>query len=62
MQRLGASHKVLEEYKSLQADDLRLSEDVTNANRVGQRNDQAAWFWYQGQPNAKDNEWMNECK
>jgi len=63
MQRLGATEEDLNIYKLLLPADVQLSADVVEPNRVGQRNDQLAWFWHLGQQNNEQNVGlMDECR
>jgi len=45
-------------------EDLRLSGDVLEENRIGQKSDTLAWFWRIGGGGEKEqqSEWMQECK
>jgi hypothetical protein len=45
-------------------EDLRLSGDVLEENRIGQKSDTLAWFWRIGGGVEKEqqSEWMQECK
>jgi pimeloyl-CoA synthetase len=62
LEQLGASEEVLEKYKPIMQDDLRMSGDVVEENRTGQRSDALAWFWHTGDVNLdQENNWMNEC-
>jgi len=60
---LGADDKIMSQYKVIGTNDLRLSGDVLDPSRLGQRSDTLAWFWRLGTPNSdQDNSWMEECK
>jgi len=62
MEWLGASKVVLEIYKPLLREHLKLSGDITQPNRFGQCTDKLAWFWNAGQSNADGRYgWMDEC-
>jgi hypothetical protein len=61
MIRLGASEETLVQYQMIKTEDLKLSGDIVEENRVGQRNDKIAWFWRLGGGHDGD-EWMQECK
>jgi hypothetical protein len=60
MLRLGGA-ELLEKYLVIERKDLALSGDITDANRLGQRNDKLAWFWGFGRDLNADNAWMTEC-
>jgi hypothetical protein len=63
MQRLGASEADLNEYQELLPDHLRLSADIVEENRFGQRSDDLPWFWYQsGKQLEGQKGWMEECQ
>jgi len=51
------------QFKPLTSDDLKMSADVMEENRFGQRRDMLAWFWRMG-PEREDGEgsWMDECE
>ena len=51
------------QFKPMTSDDLKMSADVTEENRFGQRRDTLAWFWRIG-PEREDEEgsWMDECE
>ena len=58
---LGASESILKMFRPLLDSELKVSTDVLEENRYGQRNDQLAWFWRQGPNEANDNHpWMEE--
>jgi hypothetical protein len=60
--QLGAEADILEQYQIIQPEDLNMSGDVVEENRMGQRNDALAWFWrVDGAGHHPDNNWMNEC-
>jgi len=61
MVRLGAGAELLERYLVIERKDLALSADITDANRLGQRNDKLAWFWSVGRDKDANNVWMTEC-
>jgi hypothetical protein len=63
MERLGADDTVLGRYQELKQEHLKLSGDITDENRYGQRNDVLPWFWrLDGQNSDQDDTWMQECK
>lgn len=60
---LGASADLLGRYKELLDEDLRVSADIVEENRVYQRNDSLPWIWrLEGQDMADGDDWMQECK
>jgi hypothetical protein len=62
MEQLGASQDELAIYKQLSPEDLKLSDDIHDPNRVGQRSDKLSWVWYAGQLDLNTkNGWMDEC-
>jgi hypothetical protein len=61
MVRLGAGAELLKRYLVIERKDLALSADITDANRLGQRNDKLAWFWSVGRDKDANNAWMTEC-
>lgn len=63
MLKLDTSQEVLNQFQPLTSRDLRVSTDLTEENRMGQRSDVLAWFWKQkdGKSDEKD-EWMEEGK
>jgi len=61
MKCLAAGPEILSWYKMIKRKDLKLSGDVTEANRLGQRNDKLAWFWTTGWTSNDNNLWMDEC-
>jgi len=63
LEYLEASNEVMEKYRPILPQDLALSGDVVEEQRLGQRNDTLAWFWHIGLTNDEErNEWMDECK
>lgn len=63
LERLGADEDTMERYQELQREDLRLSGDITEENRLGQRSDTLPWFWrIDGKDAEHDDVWMQECK
>ena len=60
--RLGADEGILEQYQDIKKDDLKISSDMVEENRIGQRNHTLAWFWRLGpQTDAEGDSWMQEC-
>jgi hypothetical protein len=63
MVKLGADEEILSHYQDIGRKDLRLSGDVVEENRFGQKSDALPWFWRMGEQNKdqRDN-WMSECE
>ena len=62
LEHLGANDFTLAKFQKLQTADLKLSADITEENRVGQRSDTLPWFWRLDVKNADQNDaWMQEC-
>jgi hypothetical protein len=63
MERLGADSATLRRYQKIEREHLKLSGDITDENRYGQRNDKLPWFWtLEGQTSQGSGTWMQECK
>lgn len=63
LQSLDANATILERLRPIESDDLKMSGDVVEENRVGQRSDTLAWFWrLEGTGDNQDDSWMNECE
>jgi hypothetical protein len=63
LQRLGADSATMDKYKPILRSDLRLSGDITQENRLGQRNDTLAWFWTPGEGGLDNSHsLMDECE
>lgn len=43
--RLGAATSVMEKFPDLKKEDLKMSRDVVEENRVGQKSDHVPWIW-----------------
>jgi hypothetical protein len=43
--RLGAGDDIMEIYQPLNQEEIRVSKDITDERRLGQRNDTLPWFW-----------------
>jgi hypothetical protein len=53
----------VDEFKAIVKEDLKMSADVVEENRIGQRSDTMAWFWKIGpQRDDREGTWMQECK
>ena len=63
LKELGASNELLSRYKEIQRKDLKMSMDIVEENRVGQRSSQLPWFWRLDRKWDKDGgEFLRECK
>ena len=63
LQHLKAPREVMDIYKPILANDLTISGDVVEEQRLGQRNDVLAWFWHIGAPQGdQGDDWMEECE
>jgi len=51
---LGADTSILEKYKALKEEDLKLNKDITEESRLYQRNDILPWFWIASTENQTD--------
>jgi len=61
--RLNADSATMLKYQVIKTTDLKLSGDVVDPSRLGQRNDSLPWFWRMEGTNAdQDGEWMQECQ
>ena len=63
LEHLGADDTTLAHFQDLQSKHLKISADITEENRVGQRSDTLPWFWrLDGQNTDQHDTWMQECK
>lgn len=63
MINLGADEETMIRYKVIERTDLKMSGDVVDPSRLGQRNDALAWFWRMpGNNEDQYDSWMQECK
>jgi hypothetical protein len=63
LERLGALKETLEKYRGIEKEDLKMSSDMVEENRFGQRNDTLPWFWRLGPQADTDGDGvMEECK
>lgn len=63
LEHLGVSSELLGQYKEIQKKDLKMSRDVVEENRVGQRSSELPWFWRLDRRWDKDRgEFLKECK
>ena len=62
MVALNAGSKMLERYKVLKREDMKVSAAIADPNGRGHRNDTLAWFWTMDVPRDMEvNDWMLEC-
>jgi hypothetical protein len=63
-QALIKLHAGMTHFRQIQKSDLKMSGDVTEEKRFGQRNDTLAWFWRLGGIGKKEenDSWMKECR
>jgi hypothetical protein len=60
---LGADAKILDRFKVLKQEDVKMSGDMLEENRVGQRSDKLPWIWRMKEGNLMgNNDWMQEGK
>ena len=63
LQRLGAGKHLLDQFQEIQKKDLKMSGDIVEENRVGQRSSELAWFWRLDQKRHVDRgEFLKECR
>jgi len=63
LEELGASSELLGRYKEIQRKDLKMSRDVVEENRIGQRSSELPWFWRLDRKWDEDRgEFLKECK
>jgi hypothetical protein len=63
LEALEVSSELLSQYKEILKEDLKMSRDVVEENRVGQRSSELAWFWRLDSKCGKDRgEFLKECK
>ena len=61
--RLGPSEEIKQKYKALEKDDLKLSADILEENRIDQKNDRLPWIWrISGDRRSSTNSVLDECK
>jgi hypothetical protein len=59
--KLGAGEEILQKFKPLTKEDLKVCTDVAEESRVGQRNDTVAWFWrLDGSGDPQGDNWLKE--
>jgi hypothetical protein len=65
LERLPVEPEYLKTLQNITEDDMKMSGDITEEHRFGQRSDKLAWFWCQnGQPESDDDSSlrMQECR
>ena len=64
MVTLGADEDIMQWFKDIMPEDIKVSTDVTEEVRWNQRNEVLPWFWRSREANEeqRNNEWMNECR
>ena len=59
--QLDAPKDILAPFQQLQPQDLKISKDIVEENRVGQRNDKLSWLWRIQNPNSGEGkDWITE--
>ena len=60
---LGAAGELLERYRPLLKEHLKVSTAVADPNARGQRNNTLAWFWSMDvEGDSRNSDWLNECE
>ena len=60
---LGVSNELLGRYQEIQKKDLKMSRDIVEENRVGQRSSELPWFWrLDGKWDRDRGEFLKECE
>ena len=63
MQNLGADASLLDQYKVLECQDLKIDTAVIAPDMCGQKNKSLPWFWSMDIRRDSDvGAWMNDCK
>ena len=63
LERLGAGEELLNQYQEIRKEDLKMSRDIVEENRVGQRSSELAWFWRLDRKRDGDQgEFLKECE
>jgi hypothetical protein len=63
MIKLSADPALLDRYKVLRYEDLKVSTAIATPNARGQRDTRLSWFWNMDvQADAETDDWMEECK
>ena len=60
---LGADDELLERYRPLIKEQLKVSTAIADPNARGQRNNTLAWFWSMDvEGDSNDSDWLDECE
>jgi len=63
LQRLGAGKDLLDQYQEIEKKDLKMSSDIVEENRVGQRSSELPWFWRLDRKcHTNRGEFLEECE
>jgi len=63
LETLGAKEELLNQYQEIRKEDLKMSRDIVEENRVGQRSSELAWFWRLDRKwDRNQGEFLKECK
>ena len=63
LESLGASKQLLDQYQDIRKEDLKMSRDIVEENRVGQRSSELAWIWrLDWKWESNQGEFMKECE
>ena len=64
MVTLGADEDIMQWFKDIMPEDIKVSTDITEEVRWNQRNEVLPWFWRSRETNEeqRNNEWMNEFR
>ena len=63
LKELGAGEDLLHRYQEIEKKDLKMSKDIVEENRVGQRSSELAWFWRLDRKwDNNRGEFLKECK
>ena len=61
--KLGADDELLERYRPLLKEHLKVSTAIADPNARGQRNNTLAWFWSMDVVgDSQNSDWLNECE
>ena len=63
MVALDVDDGILDRYKPLDKDHLKISTAVADPNARGHRHENLAWFWTMDIPkDTNENDWMSKCE
>jgi len=61
--KLGAKQSLLSQYQEIKKEDLKMSKDIVEENRVGQRSSGLGWFWRLDRKwDSDQGEFLKECE